>query len=718
MPHDLFHEIEYIRQKLKLSTKQVKASIELLDQGDRIPFIARYRKEKTYGLDEVQLRAIEQNINSYRQLQSRKQVILQKLQEQQQLTQELRAAINDADQMTLLEDLYSPFKIQRKSKAQVAIDCGLSMSAHALLAGRSWWLEAQKHRCDTLQQDQELKEAVYELAAHIIAQNHSIRTYLLENFHQHLEISSTLKKGKSAEEYHVYQHYFTFQTRVRFLKPHQVLALQRGEKLSILQIRFHIEEDRIWHTLMSLAYQGRSSLRSNPYVNDIQQALHIAYQKKLKGSISKTIWRSKQSDAHTHSIQAFAQNLKALLLSPPLLNHCVFAIDPGLRTGSKYAVVNAQGRLLDHGVFYTHDQRKYQSIEHVKKIIINQQVQAIAIGNGTGSREAEWVVNEVLPQLPSKVNYALVDEAGASVYSASEIARQEFPHLDVSERGAVSIARRLQDPLAELIKIDVQSMGIGMYQHDVNQSALQAQVKGVVEDAVNSVGADLNTASVVLLQYIAGLGPKTAHAIVEYRDQYGAFRTRKALLKVKGLGLKTYEQCAGFLRVYGGDEPLDTSAVHPEGYPFINALLERLEIKRIGQELKALFTQHQNIIQQLAQTFAVGSLTLNDRLQALVQAGRDVRADLPPPLMRSHALSIEQLQEGQILKGKVSNVVDFGAFIDLGIKQAGLLHISEIKNEYVQDPYAELKVGQVFDVKILSIDLKRSRISVSRKACL
>ena len=697
---------------------QVRAAADLLRDGATIPFIARYRKEKTSGLDEVQLRMIETAIKSVDTLEERRSTILKRLQERRLegvlITDDLFQAIRHVRSLSLLEELYAPFKGKRLTKADRARKAGLVPIMHDALHGRAWKRIAITSTCEDYPNLKSIEEGIIELLSERLSALPSARARCLEVLKIHLVINVRQKRGNKAET--TYSDYYNFSNKLRYLKPHQALAIRRGESAGVLSLKFNADDQplRIW--LLNALTPRSHRPNQHPYRELLERARDLAYEQRLLPSVSRSLWSETLKNAEERGAAVFAQNLKSLLLSPPLLKKRVLGVDPGLRTGCKLAAIDEFGQLLEVGLCYTHDHRRAQSSHLLAQLIDRHQIDAIAIGNGTGSRDAERAVVEALSLCHRDTQYTVVDEAGASVYSASELARRELPKLDVSERGAVSIARRLQDPLAELIKVDPQSVGVGMYQHDLNEAILRDRVSGVVEDAVSSIGADLNTASPELLGYIAGLGPSLAERIVEYRNLHGPFPNRNALLEVRGLGPKTFEQCAGFLRIRGGDEPLDETAVHPEGYPFVKALLEILGINRPVAEMNALLEVNADLIDQLAQRFEVGELTLQDRIDALTRSGFDPREELPPPLLRGKAISMRDLEIGMVLQGSVRNVVDFGAFIDLGVKRDGLIHVSTMRDpsrpQARVSPYDRVSVGQVVEVCVTQIDQDRGRISL------
>ncbi len=699
--------------------KQIQTCAQLFAEGATIPFIARYRKERTEGLDEVQLRAIDLALKSLEALETRRTSMIKRLQERLQeghpVPNSVFEAIKTAQSLSLLEELYAPYKSKRITKADQARNAGLAVLIELVIHQQDWQKKAQGLISKAYPTLKAVKAGLIELLADRLASMPEARSRCMDILKIHLEIHTKRKRGVEPES--LYVDYYGFSNKLRYLKAHQTLAIRRGEKAGILSLKFQADDERLRAWLLKALCPSLGRQPRHAYLDLLTQAMTQAYEQRLLPSVARALWNDSLKEAEERSANVFSQNLKSLLLSPPLLKHRILGLDPGLRTGCKLAIIDEQGALLKVSLCYTHDQRKQEAPHIIAKLIDQYLVKAIAIGNGTGSHEAEKVVVEALGICRQSAQYTVVDEAGASVYSASELARQELPKLDVSERGAVSIARRLQDPLAELIKIDPQSVGVGMYQHDLSETVLKERLAGVIIDAVSSVGADLNTASTQLLSHIAGLGPSLAQRIVEHRQQNGAFSNRKALLKVKGLGAKTFEQCAGFLRIYGGDNPLDETAVHPEGYRFVTDLLKQFKLQRPGKELAKYLQAEKASVQSLAEQYKVGRLTLQDRLDALLQSGRDPREELPPPLLRSKALSLLELESGMILQGKVRNVVDFGAFIDLGVKRDGLVHISSMRSKVGGgqrvNPYNILKVGQTVEVCIQHIDHQRGRISLA-----
>ncbi len=727
---------EQIATQLNSKPSQVMAVINLLDDDNTVPFIARYRKEMTGSLDDEQIRIIADELVRLRGLDERRASILASIEEQGKLTDELRAAITSAVTMTALEDLYAPYKKKRRTRAMLAREKGLEPLAELIIKqstdGSPEELAAQ-YLNDQVTDIAEALQGARDIVAEMISDNANVRATTREK---------ALKFGKlrvekianAVDEKAVYESYYEFEGRVERLQPHQILAITRGEKEGILRVHVDVPE-RDW--LDAIQAEFEEDIIS-PFADQLELAIQDSAERLLLPAIERDVRREKGEIADNHAIQVFATNLRALLGQAPLAGHTVLGIDPGFRTGCKVAVVDATGKLLDTGTIYPHEPKNdwQGSINTLQDMINRHHVTLITIGNGTASRETEKLSAELIRDTSKQVDtetgkqgktehiipkrsgadetrstkYLIVNEAGASVYSASALARQEFPDLDVTIRGAVSIARRAQDPLAELVKIDPKSIGVGMYQHDVDQTALTHALDGVVESVVNSVGVDVNTASSALLTHVAGIGPKLASNIVTHRDANGPFKSRAALRKVAGLGPKAFEQAAGFMRIRNGANPLDESAIHPESYEIVESILAHAGLSAgspINERIpafEALTTK--TPLETLAAEFECGVPTLKDILEQLVRPGRDPRADTPSPILRSDVLKAEDLLTGMQLKGTVRNVVDFGAFVDIGVKQDGLLHKSQIPFGTV------LKVGDIIDVEIQKIETERGRIGL------
>jgi len=700
---------EQISYQLKVKPSQVTAVINLLDDGNTVPFIARYRKEMTGSLDDEQIRIIADELIRLRALDERRASILASIEEQGKLTSELRESINAAGTMTALEDLYAPYKKKRRTRAMVAREKGLEPLAELIIEQSSLGSPekiAEKFLNDQVTDVSDALQGARDIVAERISDNANVRAAVREK----ALIFSKMRVEKikdAVDEKAVYQSYYEFEIRVDRLQPHQTLAIARGEKEGILRVHVDVPE-RDW--LGAIQTEFEQDILS-PFADQLALAIQDSAERLLLPSIERDVRREKGEIADSHAIQVFANNLRALLSQPPLAHHIIMGIDPGFRTGCKVAVIDATGKLLDTDTIYPHEPKNdWQGALNTLQDMINRHhVTLISIGNGTASRETEKLAAE-LTRNAAQTKYLIVNEAGASVYSASALARQEFPELDVTLRGAASIARRAQDPLAELVKIDPKSIGVGLYQHDVDQTSLAHALDGVVESVVNRVGVDVNTASPALLTHVAGVGPKLAVNIVAHRDANGPFQSRRALRKVTGLGPKAFEQAAGFMRIQNGTDPLDASAIHPESYGIAEVLLARAGISAdspLNERVSALEAlTAKTSPEPLAKELNCGVPTLKDILEQLVRPGRDPRVDAPLPILRSDVLKAEDLMTGMQLKGTVRNVVDFGAFVDIGIKQDGLLHRTQIPIGTV------LKVGDIIDVEILKIESERGRIGL------
>ncbi|HOU43551.1 MAG TPA: Tex family protein [Anaerolineaceae bacterium] len=700
-----------IASMLGVQTGQISAVIDLLDEGSTIPFIARYRKEKTGSLDEEQLRRAQEAIERLRTLDERRDAILASIEEQGKLTEDLRAQLEAAEMLSTLEDLYQPYRPKRRTRAMIARERGLEGLAEMILKqprdGTTPEEAARDYLTDEVPSVEDALAGARDIVAETISDHAEVRGQTRLKALQ-FGVLTAEKIPDSDDPRAVYEVYYAFESRVDRLRPHQVLAMDRGETEKILRVKISVPE-RDWQIAV-LAY-FRADTRS-PFHPQFILAMQDGADRLLLPAIERDVRRQLTETAQSHAIRVFASNLKALLLQPPLAGQVVLGIDPGFRTGCKVAVVDPQGKLLDTGTIYPHEpqNRLEESLKVLAALVEKYHVTLITIGNGTASRETEALAARLIRSLPH-VRYLIVNEAGASVYSASPLARAELPGLDVSLRGAVSIARRAQDPMAELVKIDPKSIGVGMYQHDVDQTQLGKALESVVEEVVNRVGVDLNSASPALLTHISGIGPKLAERIVAYRDEHGVFRKREDLRKVSGLGPKSFEQCAGFLRIRNGDQPLDASAIHPESYPvaarvmdlagfdFLASMDERQ--KQITELLSA------GSMAELADMVGCGVPTLQDILEQLVRPGRDPRSDLPLPILRSDVLKMEDLVVGLQMKGTIRNVVDFGAFVDIGVKQDGLLHRTQIPAGTVLQP------GDIIQVEILKVEIDRGRISLA-----
>jgi uncharacterized protein len=709
--------------ELGLPRDRIADAVALLDDGNTVPFIARYRKEVTGGMDEVQLRQLAERLAYHRNLADRKATILRTIDEQGRLTPDLAAEISAAERLQALEDLYLPYRPKRRTRATVARERGLEPLADLILeqATPTGPLDklAEPFLSDEVPTSDDAWAGARDIVAEQISDSANVRAAIRDLFDQEGYLRVTAADAE-VDARGTYKVYYDFGSHVRYLKPHQVLAINRGEQEKVLRVDLQEPVEQAIARVQSLFPPDRKS----PLKAELLMAAEDAYQRLIRPAIEREMRRTLTTAAEDHAINVFATNLEALLLVPPLRDRTILAIDPGYRTGCKLAMIGPTGAVLGAGTIYPHEPQKEweKSKETLLRLIDRYGVNLIAIGNGTASRQTEQLAAEVIREVEG-VQYVVVSEAGASVYSAMPLARKELPDLDVSLRGAVSIGRRTLDPLAELVKIDPKSIGVGLYQHDVDQKKLAEALDVVVESAVNRVGVNLNTASPALLQYVSGLGPKTAEAIVAHRDQRGPFRRREELLKVKGVGPKAFEQAAGFLRIPDGEVPLDNTGVHPESYAVVERLMETMRdtgrswARQVTWEnLAKLVPQYRrrfDDLGELAGWLGVGEMTLADILQELEKPGRDPRDDLDAPLLRSDVLSLEDLRPGMKLKGTVRNVVDFGAFVDIGVKQDGLLHISEMSERRVSDPYAIVSVGDVIEVKVLSVDLERGRIALS-----
>jgi uncharacterized protein len=710
--------VKTISEQLKIRPQQTSAAIELLDADNTLPFIARYRKEVTGGLDEEQLRQLCELLTRLRALEERRQTVLKSIDEQGKLTPEIQMQIQAAATLTTLEDLYQPYKPKRRTRASIAREKGLQELADMIIqqvrVDQSLEQLAAPFLNENVLTVEEAWAGACDIVAETISDHPEVRRVTRDKALQ-WGILRCEKVEEAEDPRKVYQLYYEFEYRVDRLRPHQVLAINRGETEKVLRVKVIVPE-RDWLGAIQAVF--RQNPRS-PLSGQLQAAISDAAERLLLPAIERDVRRQISEKAEKHAIGVFAENLRALLSQPPLAGHTVLGIDPGFRTGCKVAVVDPTGKLLETATIYPHEPQKQweQALKILMQLVSRHAVTLITIGNGTASRETEQFAMDLLHTLASSQSatvkppkYLIVNEAGASVYSASPLARAELPDLDVSLRGAASIARRAQDPLAELVKIDPKSIGVGMYQHDVDQKQLAETLTGVVESVVNHVGVDVNTASPALLTYVSGIGPRLSERIVAYRDENGIFPNRRALREVSGLGPKAFEQAAGFLRIRGGDNPLDASAIHPESYPIAEVVLKLAGLKvdtRSEQRkpaLEALLARQS--IQELSAELGAGIPTLTDIFDQLLRPGRDPRQDTPAPVLRSDVIKIEDLAIGMRLKGTVRNVVDFGVFVDIGVKHDGLLHRSQIPAGI------ELKVGYVIEVTIQKVEIERGRISL------
>lgn len=697
--------------------KQLTTVLNLLNEGNTVPFIARYRKEMTGSLDEVQIREIEERYAYLENLEKRKTEVIRLIDEQGKLTPELEAEITQAVKMQQVEDLYRPYKQKRRTKATIAKEKGLEPLAKWLmqLTDGEVQSEAEKYidKEKEVSSAEEALHGAHEIIAEQVSDNAKFRTWIRSyTYNKGMYVSNV--KDEQADEKGVYEMYYDFAEPVHKMVSHRILATNRGEKEDILKVFFQVDEAAI------LAYLDRQIVKNpaSPSSSFVREAYQDSYKRFIQPAIERELRNELTEKADEQAIAIFGENLRNLLLQPPLKGKVVLGFDPAYRTGCKLAVVDATGKVLAIEVIYPHKpaaQAKREAAGPAFIQLINKyQVDMVAIGNGTASRESELFVAEQLKSADHKTYYAIVNEAGASVYSASEIARKEFPHLQVEERSAVSIARRLQDPLAELVKIDPKAVGVGQYQHDVSQKRLAEQLDFVVETAVNQVGVDVNTASPQLLQHISGLNKTTAQNIVIYREEIGEFTARTQLKKVPRLGPKAYEQAIGFLRVPGGKNILDNTGIHPESYSIAKEILTSVQLseKELGTE-EAVEKLTRLSVEKLAESLSVGEETLADILAGLTQPGRDMRDEMPAPLLRTDVLSMEDLKPGMELTGTVRNVIDFGAFVDIGVKQDGLVHISKLSKKFVKHPTDVVSVGDIVTVWIEQVDTKKGRISLT-----
>ncbi|MFW5968707.1 MAG: Tex family protein [Persicimonas sp.] len=697
--------------ELGLQTKQVRGALALLDEGNTVPFIARYRKERTGNLDEVQIRQVEESAASVRELEKRRASILETIADQGALDDGLRAEIERAETMSRLEDLYAPYKPKRRTRGQKAREAGLEPVAEAIVEGGDIDRLAREHTGEHYPTKSAVIDGAKDIIAEEIADDAQVRDRVRRAAKKKGKLTCRRRRGGEKDEN--FELYFNFSSSVKKVKPHQVLAIRRGENEKVLSAGIEVDDE----ALIGWISRNKNEATSARGRRLVDEAIEDGYKRLVHPAIERDVRGELEDAAEEHAIGVFAVNLKNLLLQAPLPDRRVLGIDPGYRTGCKMAVVGTTGELLDTGSFYVHDGRKEKAPGAIEQMFERHDVDVIAIGNGTGSRETEQAVADAIKRVDGETAYAMVDEAGASVYSASEIARREFPDLDVSVRGAVSIARRIQDPLAELVKIDPKSIGVGMYQHDVNQARLNASLDAVVEDVVNGVGVDLNSASEPLLARVAGIGPTLADRIVDYRSDKGRFVSRAELGEVRGVGAKTFEQCAGFLRIREGDEPLDATGIHPENYEVARAILDRVDVELGDESLADRLDELRSsgALEDLAQRHGVGKFTMQDIVDAICRPGRDPREAFDAPELRSDVLTMEDLEEGMRLTATVRNVVDFGAFVDIGVKHDGLVHISELADRYVDNPHDVVSVGEQIEVVVLSVDEDRGRIGLSRK---
>ena len=712
--------LQMIADELGIKLSQVESTVKLIDDGNTIPFIARYRKEVTGNLSDEVLRDLGERLTYLRNLEARKEEISRLIEEQGKLTEELSTAISKAVKLTELEDIYRPYKQKKRTRATIAKEKGLEPLATII------YLQMEKKPLEEIAKEyinpekgvENVEEAIngaMDILAENISDNANYRKQIKRMCFREAVIVS---KAAKEEEKSAYEMYYDFSESISKVPSHRILAMNRGEKEEFLKVKIEKPEEKIIDMMQRDIIQDKNS----QFAPILEETIEDAYKRLIEPSIEREIRADLSEKAEEKAIKVFGQNAKQLLLQPPIKGMNVIGFDPAYRTGCKIAVIDSTGKLLDTATIYpTEPQNDVEGarkklVELIKKYKVNM----IAIGNGTASRESEMFVSDTLKELEEEVFYAIVSEAGASVYSASKLATEEYPDINVSLRGAISIARRLQDPLAELVKIDPKAIGVGQYQHDVNQKKLGESLTGVVEDAVNSVGVDVNTATPSLLSYVAGVNNTIAKNIVKYRDENGKIKSRKELLKVPKLGKVAFEQCAGFIRVFEGTNPLEITAVHPESYEVAEKLLQKLGYKKEDitdkEKLDALRKELKKIdVKAVAKELEIGELTLADIIDELSKPGRDPREDLPKPILRSDVLKFEDLKEGMILTGTVRNVIDFGAFVDIGVKHDGLVHISEMSNSFVKNPAEVVSVGDIVKVKVIGIDQERQKVKLSMK---
>ena len=709
--------IQKLTEELQVKRGQVEAAVKLIDEGNTIPFISRYRKEATGALNDEQLRNLDERLTYLRNLEEKKAQVISSIEEQGKLTDELKKAIEAAQTQVAVDDLYRPYRPKRRTRAIIAKEKGLEGLANVILlqmTSQPLEEEAKSYLSEEkgVATAEEAIAGAMDIIAESISDEADYRTWIRNKTMKEGMITSEAKDDQAQS---VYETYYHFCQPLNKMAGHRTLALNRGESEKILTVKIEAPEAEILSYL-----ESRVISRDNPYTTPVLEAtVKDSYQRLIAPAIEREIRNVLTEQAEEGAIRVFGKNLEQLLMQPPIAGQTVLGWDPAFRTGCKLAVVDPTGKVLDTVVIYpTAPQNKVKEAKEVlKKLISKYHITLISLGNGTASRESEQVIVELLKEIPEKVQYVIVSESGASVYSASKLATEEFPNFDVGQRSAASIARRLQDPLAELVKIDPKAIGVGQYQHDMNQKRLSEALGGVVEDSVNKVGVDLNTASAPLLEYISGITKTLAKNIVAYREANGRFADRRQLLKVSKLGPKAFEQCAGFLRIMNGDNPLDTTSVHPESYEAAMKLLTSLGYSPediAGGGLKGISKKVLHL-KETAEELGVGELTLKDIVQELEKPARDPRDEMPKPVLRSDVLDMKDLTPGMVLKGTVRNIMDFGVFVDIGVHQDGLVHISQMSDKYIKHPLDLVKVGDVVEVKVLSVDLQKKRISLTMK---
>ncbi len=709
--------IKALQEELSIGRNQVEAAVKLIDEGNTIPFIARYRKEVTGSLNDEVLRNLDERLRYLRNLEERKEQVISSIREQEKLTEELEQKILAAKTLVAVEDLYRPYKPKRRTRATIAKEKGLEPLADLILLQMiqtSLFEEAARYVSEEkgVSSPEEAIDGAKDILAERISDNAEYRTYIRNaTFSQ----GSLLSTAKDEEAESVYEMYYNYEEPLKKTAGHRILAINRGEKEKLLTVKIAAPVEQMIRYL-----EKQVIVRDNPHTSKVlQEVIADSYNRLIAPAIEREVRNELTEKAEEGAIKVFGKNLEQLLMQPPIVGQVVLGWDPAFRTGCKLAVVDETGKVLDTVVIFpTAPQNKVDEAKAVlKKLIKKYNISLISVGNGTASRESEAIIVELLKEIPQQVQYIIVNEAGASVYSASKLATEEFPNFDVGQRSAVSIARRLQDPLAELVKIDPKSIGVGQYQHDMNQKHLSEALQGVVEDCVNKVGVDLNTASASLLEYISGISKPIAKNIVAYREENGAFLSRSQLLKVQKLGPKAYEQCAGFMRIQGGKNPLDGTSVHPESYEAAKKLLKKLGYEPEQLRHGGLSGLSKKIVdyKSLAAELEIGEITLQDIVKELEKPARDPRDEMPKPILRTDVMDMKDLQPGMVLKGTVRNVIDFGAFVDIGVHQDGLVHISQISDKFIKHALEAVSVGDIVEVKVISVDVPKKRIALTMK---
>ena len=722
--------INIIAEELNIKPKQVEATIKLIDEGNTIPFIARYRKEVTGGLSDEILRDLGERLNYLRNLEQRKEEVVKSIDEQGKLTDEILQAIAISKTLAEVEDIYRPYKQKKKTRATVAKAKGLEPLANIIIEQKetkpileiakeyvnieALSEEDKKNKDKVVASPEEAVQGALDIIAEDISDNSKYRKQIKRICYREAVIQT---KAAKPEEKSNYEMYYDYQEAIKYIPSHRILAINRGEKEDFLKVKIEKPEDKI------LAYIERDITKGETqFTQMLKDTILDSFKRLIEPSIDREIRSDLTEKAEDKAIKVFGKNSKQLLLGAPIKGKTVMGFDPAYRTGCKIAIIDETGKLLDYTTVYpTEPQNDVEGAKkELLKLIEKDKIDMIAIGNGTASRESEMFVADMIKEASRDVHYVIVSEAGASVYSASKLATEEYPDINVSIRGAISIARRLQDPLAELVKIDPKAIGVGQYQHDVNQKKLQESLTGVVEDSVNKVGVDVNTATPSLLSYVSGINNTIAKNIVKYRDENGKLKNRKELLKVPKLGKVAFEQCAGFLRILDGDNPLEITAVHPESYEATENLLKQLGFNKQDlkdkEKLEELRTKLKSVnVEEMAKELNIGEMTLTDIIEELSKPGRDPREDMPKPILRSDVLKLEDLREGMVLTGTVRNVIDFGAFVDIGVKHDGLVHISEMSDKFIKNPSDVVSVGDIVKVKVIKIDTDRQKVGLSMK---